>query len=110
MQLCICWRSLYMERSEIWLLPGWYKTLRFIPSRTISSMSASESLFLVAAVAVDTLVGEVPPNQMGEARISGKVVMTAAKTKTTARVAATDQVAVAGVEDADDALRMGAGR
>ena len=73
-------------------------------------MSASESLLLVAAVAVVTLVGEVPPNQREEARISGKVAMKAAKTKTKARVAVTEEVAVAGVEDADDALRMGAGR
>ena len=36
--------------------------------------------------------------------------MKAAKTKTKARVAVTEEVAVAGVEDADDALRMGAGR
>ena len=78
-------------------------------------MSASESLLLVAAVAVlvaavtvGTLVEEVLPNQREEARISGKVAMKAAKTK--ARVAVTEVVAVAGVEDADDALRMGAGR
>ena len=77
-------------------------------SRTINSMIESESHFLVAAVAVETLVEEVPPNQRGKARITGKVVMKAAKTK--ARVAVTEVVAVAGVEGADDALRMGAGR
>ena len=42
-----------------------------------------------------------------EVRITGKAVMEAARTK--ASVGVTKHVAVAGV-DADDALRMGAGR
>ena len=103
-----CWRFLCLERSLTLHRLGWCRMPRCIPSRTINSMSASESFCLVASVVVETLVEEMPPNQRGKARITGNAVMKAAKTK--ARVAMTDVVAVAGVKDADDALRMGAGR
>ena len=81
--------------------------LRSTPSRIMSSTSASESLFLVAAAAAQALVEEGPLMIKEVARTKARQEMEAAKTK--ARVAVTHQVAVAGVEDADDALRRGAG-
>ena len=82
--------------------------LRSIPNRIISSTSASESLFLVAAAVAQALVEEGPLMIKEVARTRARREIEAAKT-TKAMVAVTQLVAVAGVEEADDALRRGTG-
>ena len=62
----------------------------------------------MAAVEVQTLAVHKPLLIREEVSTTGKAVLEAARTK--AGVAVTKQVAVPGVVDDDNALRMGAGR